>query len=256
MESTHSLITLRYDENLFRFLALPGTDIFTRRRTRIEKNWKKGRRKILDAGFGNGWFSYRAYRSGASVTAVAIQPDLIIKARALYNGFLNIPEDRLQFLQISLYDIDSIRDRFDEIICYETLEHIRNDRDVCQKFHSLLRQDGMLHLCCPNADHPRWQRETLDELEQGGHVRAGYTEESYRQLLEPLGYKIDRIEGVGGRFLVFLQETVQTTARGWFGEAGAAAVAIFAAPFVRFDDAKPHMPFSLYVRAVRTDHRG
>lgn len=241
------------DRNLFRFLALPGTDIFTRRRTRIERNWRQGSRKVLDAGFGNGWFSYRAYLSGASVTAIAIQPALIVKARALYNDFLSIPEDRLHFLQMNLYDIDSIRDRFDEIICYETLEHIRNDRRVCQMFHSLLKPNGILHLCCPNADHPRWQRETLDQLEQGGHVRAGYTEQSYRQLLEPLGYEIDRIEGIGGPLLVFLQETVQTTVRGWIGEAGAAAIAIFAAPFVRFDGAKPRVPFSLYLRAIRTD---
>src|SRR5262249_35612356 len=112
------------DQNRLRYLALPGTDIFTRRRTSIELNWKCGQRRVLDAGFGNGWFSYRAYRSGAAVTALANQSDLIVKARALYNGYLGIPEDRLRFLEMDLYEIDKIDDRFDEIICYETLEHV------------------------------------------------------------------------------------------------------------------------------------
>ncbi len=247
------------DRNLLRFLALPGTDIFTRRRTAIEKNWRSGRRQVLDAGFGNGWFAYRAYRSGADVIGVAIQADLIIKARALFNVYLGIQEDRMRFLQMNLYDLDSIGSKFDEIICYETLEHIRDDERVCQLFHSVLKPGGTLHLCSPNAEHPRWQREELDRAERGGHVRHGYTEDSYRQLLEPLGYRIDRIEGIGGDRLVFLQERIQEPARRVLGELGAALVAVVGIPFIWFDDSDPPVPFSLYVRAVRadsTDSRG
>jgi SAM-dependent methyltransferase len=239
--------------NLLRYLALPGTDIFTRRRTSIERNWKHGQRRVLDAGFGNGWFSYRAYRSGAAVTALANQSVLIAKARALYNGYLGIPVDNLHFLEMNLYELDKINDRFDEIICYETLEHIRDDRRVCAMFRRILKPNGVLHLCCPNAEHPRWQQEELDTLERGGHVRCGYTKQSYRQLLEPLGYRIDRFEGIGGPMLVFLQENLQTPIRRWLGDAGAAIVAAIAIPFVRFDRTCPKTPFSLYVRAVRDD---
>jgi SAM-dependent methyltransferase len=241
------------DYNRLRCLAMPGTDIFTRRRTSIERNWKPGQRRVLDAGFGNGWFSYRAYRSGAVVTALANQTALIAKARALYNDYLGIPEDRLRFVEMNLYEVDKINERFDEIICYETLEHIRDDRRICNMFYRLLKPKGVLHLCCPNAEHPRWQREELDTLERGGHVRHGYTQQSYRQLLEPLGYRIDRFEGIGGPMLVFLQENLQAPIRNWLGEAGAAMVAAIAIPFIRFDSACPEIPFSVYVRAVRDD---
>ncbi len=120
---------------------------------------------MLDAGFGNGWFSYRAYRSGATVTALAIGPELIRKAKALYNGFLGIPDDKLSFREMNLYEAGQIEGPFDEIICYETLEHIRNDATVCRMFYEMLRPGGVLHLCCPNAEHPRWQGETLDLTE-------------------------------------------------------------------------------------------
>ena len=133
----------------------------------LEKYKQGPRWQVLDAGFGNGWFSYRAYKSDATVTALAIAPDLVRKARALYNGFLDIPEDRLSFHQMNLYDCAKLEGSYDEIVCYETLEHIRGDAVVCQTFHRLLRPGGYLHLCCPNSAHPRWQRETRDFAEIG-----------------------------------------------------------------------------------------
>lgn len=243
---------LGIDSNYLRYLALPGTDIFTRRRTGLEKYWLRGGRKVLDAGFGNGWFAYRAYQSGATVTALAVGPDLVRKARALYNGFLGIPEARLSFREMNLYDAAQLGDTFDEIICYETLEHIRDDGAVCQTFRRLLRPGGILHLCCPNSEHPRWQREPLDVAERGGHVRHGYTEKSFRNLLEPIGFRIDRVEGVGGPLIVFLQENVQAPLRRTFGEPAAALVAAVAAPFVALDTPSPLVPFSIYVRSLRS----
>jgi SAM-dependent methyltransferase len=245
------LSLLGVDSSYFRYLALPGTDIFTRRRTSIELNWMQGERRVLDAGFGNGWFAYRAYKRGAIVTAVAVQPELITKARDLYNDYLCIPEDRLKFIEMNLYDIGKLTDRFDEIICYETLEHIRDDRLVCRQFHDLLKPGGFLHLCCPNAEHPRWQQEKLDLAEHGGHVRLGYTERSYRELLEPLDFRIEQFEGIGGPSLVSLQDNIQAPVRRWLGEAGAAMVALISIPFVWFDGRRPKVPFSIYVRAVR-----
>jgi SAM-dependent methyltransferase len=242
---------LSINPNFLRYLALPGTDIFTRRRTALEKYWLTGKRKVLDAGFGNGWFAYRAYKSGATVTALAIGPDLIRKAKALYNGYLGIPEDRLSFREMNLYDVAELDDTFDEIICYEALEHIRSDAAICRGFRQLLRPGGVLHLCCPNSEHPRWRRETLDLAESGGHVRHGYTEQSFRELLEPIGFRIDHAEGVGGSFIVFIQEKLQAPLRRICGELGAAFVAALAAPFVAWDRPFPGVPFSIYVRAVR-----
>jgi SAM-dependent methyltransferase len=152
---------------------------------------------------------------------------------------------------MNLYDVGKLGDRFDEIICYETLEHIRDDRVVCRHFHDLLKPGGILHLCCPNAEHPRWQQEKLDRAERGGHVRHGYTERSYRELLEPLGFRIERFEGIGGPLLVSLQENIQAPVRRWLGEVGAAVVALIGIPFVWFDGRRPKVPFSIYVRAVR-----
>lgn len=238
--------------NRLRLLWMPGSDIFTRRRVRLEKFWRAGARDVLDAGFGNGWFAYRAYRSGAQVTGVALPDELVRKARSFYNDYLGVPESELHFRRANLYDLPALGLSVDEIICYETLEHIRDDKRVCENFFAALRPGGALHLCCPNAEHPRWCAEQLDTAEQGGHVRYGYTVPTYRELLEPIGFSIEAVEGVGGSILVFLQERVQSWARRCFGEAGAAAVCLVAIPFIWFDCARPKAPFSIYVRARKS----
>src|SRR5438132_9646815 len=111
--------------NWARRALMPGFDLMTRRRVRLRRYWKTGPRTVLDAGSGNGWFSYLAYRSGATVTAVNNVADQVEKATAFYNGWLGIPTARLAFQQLNLYDIDCFpAESFDEIICYETLEHI------------------------------------------------------------------------------------------------------------------------------------
>jgi SAM-dependent methyltransferase len=244
-------MTINTFKMMLRYLWMPGNDIFTRRRVRLEKHWRQGERQVLDAGCGNGWFAYRAYRSGARVTGVAIQSALIDKARNFYHDFLAISPDRLRFVFMNLYDLPSLAGNFDEIVCYETLEHIKDDRRVCANFFAALKPGGVLHLCCPNAQHPRWRDEVLDQDERGGHVRCGYTESEYRQLLEPLGFHIETVEGVGGGLLIYLQEQVQSVARHWFGEAGAMIVTMLSLPFVWLDRPNPPLPFSLYVRAVR-----
>ena len=208
---------------------------------------------MLDAGCGNGWFAYRAYLSGATVTAVAIAPELISRGGAFYNEFLDVPEPRLRFVELNLYELPSLQGAYDEIICYETLEHIRDDRLVCEHFFRALNPGGVLHLCCPNARHPRWAAEVLDHEERGGHVRHGYTEDDYRRLLEPLGFEVAALEGVGGAALVFVQEHVQTLARRWAGEVGAALVTLAALPLIALDPRRPADPFSIYVKAVKPD---
>lgn len=234
-----------------RFLIMPGTDIFTRRRVRLEKHWKRGDRQFLDAGCGNGWFSYRAWKSGATVTAVSNQAYLIDKGREFYNEFRGVPTDKLAFRLLNLYNLSDDRQLYDEIICYETLEHILGDQAVCEQFHACLNSGGVLHLCCPNSEHPRWASEDLDLEEQGGHVRYGYTEADYRALLEPIGFTIDRVEDVGGPILVALQEKVQMRVRKWLGEPGALLVAMIAIPFIWFEKRQIKVPFSIYVRAVK-----
>lgn len=236
--------------SLARSWVFPGLDLHTRSRARLRRFWLKGDRDVLDAGSGNGYFSWLAYRSGARVVAMNFEPDQIARAREFFLDFRRAEPSRLAFEQRNLYALASETRRFDEILCYEVLEHLRHDGEVVRQFHRLLRPGGVLHVCCPHRLHPRHQAEVLDLEERGGHVRAGYTAEDYRALLEPAGFRIERFVGLGDAAL-FQADRLLRTIRNRFGDAVALPLLPLVLPFVWFSRLDPEMPFSLYARALK-----
>jgi SAM-dependent methyltransferase len=239
-----------FTREFFRSCVYPGLDLHLRFRKGLSRFWKTGNRDVLDAGCGNGYLSWVAQQSGARVVAMSFDPAQISKAQSLLNGYYGIPSKELSFEHYNLYDLPAEKRQFDEIICFEVLEHLSRDRDVVSEFYRLLRPGGYLHVCCPYALHPRHQAEVLDTQETGGHVRAGYTEESYRDLLEPIGFQIDRIAGVGPKSLYTVDQIVRTT-RNRFGDLVALPLLPLALPFVWLASKDCKTPFSIYARAVK-----
>lgn len=235
---------------LFRDLIYPGLDLHTRNRASLRRFWKTGPRDVLDAGSGNGYFSWLAYQSGARVVAMNFEQRQVDKAREFLLGYRRADPARLQFEQANLYNLPKETRTFDEIICFEVLEHLRNDAAVVGEFYRLLRPQGVLHVCCPHRLHPRHQAEVLDVNETGGHVRPGYTEQDYRRLLEPLGFKIDQVVGIGTPSVYVADKIIRSVKN---GVANLAALPLLplALPFVWLARFNPPMPFCLYVRAVK-----
>jgi SAM-dependent methyltransferase len=211
-----------------------------------------GDRVVLDAGCGNGMLAYESFRRGNQVLGISIKDREIRNNRALFHDCLGVPPARLRFERRNIYELAGSDERFDEIICTEVLEHIERDADVCRVFWQVLKAGGVLHLCCPNADHPDNREHPLDSRESGGHVRPGYTLQSYRELLEPVGFRIEKHVGVGGpvrqrcnKLLLRLQE------RGRLGSGAALVLFVACLPLVWVDQDEPAVPYSLYVRAVK-----
>jgi SAM-dependent methyltransferase len=233
-----------------RSLVYPGLDLHTRNRTSLSCFWKSGPRDVLDAGSGNGYFAWLAYKSGARVVALNFERDQVERARAFILGYLKAHPDRLRFEQRNLYDLPEETRVFDEIICFEVLEHLRRDKDVVREFYRILRPGGWLHVCCPHRDHPRHRAEALDADETGGHVRAGYCEEDYRTLLEPAGFHIEQVVGIGPPSLCHADKVLRAIRR-HAGDLIALPLLPLALPFVWTAKFNPRVPFSLYVRATK-----
>jgi hypothetical protein len=92
--------------------------------------------------------------------------------------------------------------------------------------------------------------EVLDSKESGGHVRAGYTEEDYRKLLEPIGFQIQSVVGIGTP-AVYHADRVLRAIRNSLGDWAALPLLPIALPAVWFASLNPRMPFSLYVKAIK-----
>jgi 2-polyprenyl-3-methyl-5-hydroxy-6-metoxy-1,4-benzoquinol methylase len=243
-------VSLRGIRYRLRDLVFPGLDLHTRNRASLARFWLTGDRDVLDAGSGNGYFSWLAYRSGARVVGMNFESDQVQRAQEFLIGYRKAAPARLRFERSNLYDLPGETRTFDEILCFEVLEHLRRDAEVVRAFYRILRPGGVLHVCCPNRLHPKHRAEVLDAAEQGGHVRAGYTAEDYRALLEPAGFRIERIVGIGPTG-VYQADRMLRAIRKRFGDLAALPLLPFALPLVWMAKFDPPVPFSIYVRAVK-----
>jgi SAM-dependent methyltransferase len=231
----------------------PGLNLHARLRYRTLPTKFRGpsngrEQSVLDAGCGNGMLAYQSCRLGNRVIGVSLKTGEIARNQKLFNEYLGIPEERLSFRVHNLYDVKSLGRTFDEIICTEVLEHIERDDEVCRAFFEILNPGGVLHLCCPNADHPDHEAGRLDEDESGGHVRAGYTGESYRALLEPVGFVVSEPIGLGGPLRQACNKRITRAQEIGRLPLGLAAFAVLA-PLAALDGPVPRVPYSLYVSA-------
>jgi SAM-dependent methyltransferase len=140
--------------------------------------------------------------------------------------------------------------QFDAILCTEVLEHIRDDRSICEKFFQLLKPGGVLHITTPNANHPYNIAFPLDHAEQGGHVRPGYTEAMYYDLLNPLGFQVNEVRGLGGKWRQTFDDLIKR-AQEKFGPYAGIPLFGLSLPFLLLDLGTPRVPFCLYVNATR-----
>ena len=233
-----------------KWLLFPGFDLHTRCRYRfLPRFFRPGPIATLDAGCGNGALSYAAYKLGNRVLGVTNDPDEVRKAEALFSE-AGAESYRFSFVVCNLYDLQAIGQKFDQIICSEALEHISGDQKVIRSFYQVLNEGGVLHLCCPYALHPDHRLGRIDGPEDGGHVRDGYTAESYRALLEPAGFEIIRTVGLGTPLLVAMDKIVRYV-RNKHGDIFAAPLFLVTWPFQWLDCLNPALPFSLYVQAVK-----
>ncbi|MCB9799921.1 MAG: class I SAM-dependent methyltransferase [Candidatus Omnitrophica bacterium] len=229
----------------------PGLDLHTRSRYRhLPKEFMSGPKITLDAGCGNGALSYAAFKKGNTVLGVSFSLTEIQKAKVFFSRF---DTTRLSFDVMNLYHLDKLETgRFDQIICSETLEHIQNDRLIIEQFYRLLKPGGILHLCCPNAEHREHALGRTDDPEDGGHVRDGYTLESYKRLFEDSHFEIVKNFGIGTPAIVKMDKIVASI-QNRFGNIFATPVFLFFVPFLKFLDKKinPSKAYSIYLTVVK-----
>jgi SAM-dependent methyltransferase len=247
-----SLLPMR-DRILFwgKEILFPGLDLHTRCRYRfLSKYFREGAIDTLDAGFGNGALSYAAYQRGNRVLGVTMEPGQVKKDNE-YFSFLGTDPDRLKFEVCNLYDLPRIKQTFDQIICSETLEHITMDKPVVQHFYDMLREEGVLYLCCPYSERSGSKGRVCNDESVGWHVRDGYTLESYRALLEPVGFRIVKSAGFGSPLLVKLTNVIQPVLSRK-GAKLALPLFLLTWPLQLLDYQNPTIPISLYVQCVKT----
>lgn len=105
-------------------------------------------RRALEIGCGTGLFTEMFAKTGASIVAVDLSPELLEKARAR-----GLPADRVRFLEMPFEECD-VADPFDAVIGSSILHHL-DLRPALMKIRSLLKPGGVMCFGEPNMLNPQ-----------------------------------------------------------------------------------------------------
>jgi 2-polyprenyl-3-methyl-5-hydroxy-6-metoxy-1,4-benzoquinol methylase len=234
-----------------KYLFFPGIDVAFRKRMRLAQYFEGRDIRTLDAGCGNGAFCFAAARKGNRVLGINIRPDEVARCEE-FRDFLGIDREQCQFEVLNVYDILSLKMHFDQIICFEVIEHLMRDDEVLAKFYDLLSLGGTLHLCTP---YYFTYYGSLSAEEDGGHVRWGYTFEVLEEKLSKIGFSVVAKDVVLGSIGMWVLGVQQALARGlrYFprsvAEATGCLFLLLCLPLMVFDRPKLEKTLSIYVKA-------
>ena len=133
--------------------------------------WGRGAR-ILDAACGEGYGSALLAESAESVTGVDIDPETIGHARRRYGHLRNLNFEVADCTRLPFEDGE-----FQQVVSFETLEHLAEQEALLAEFRRVLAGDGFLVLSSPDK---------AVYSEQQGFVNEHHVRELYREDLEQL----------------------------------------------------------------------
>lgn len=188
----------------------------------LRRHLRAGPARTFDAGCGNGGFSIYAARAGNEVVAASFSPSEQHDAqrRAEIVGATGI-----DFRTLDLRELDKSRDslgRFDQIVCFETIEHVGDDEGLVRSLAQMLETGGQLLLTTPfDGHHPLYSEERNPSGEENGqHVRYGYSPQRLREIVERAGLEVTDEEFVSGVVSQKLTDLMRRL-NGWLGRPAA-----------------------------------
>lgn len=182
----------------WRATVLQGDPTVNDRWRWLRRHLKPGPLRTLDAGCGTGAFSLHAARVGNTVVGVSFDPAQIQRARDRAS-LLGLKGAEFREGDLRRLDEDAAAlGLFDQVIVFETIEHIKNDQKLLHDLAGLVKPGGTVLLTAPSADHKPLWGETLSETEDGGHVRWGYTHDDLGAMFAKAGLEVTAAEFVSG----------------------------------------------------------
>jgi SAM-dependent methyltransferase len=158
----------------------------------LRRQLRRGDVRTFDAGSGNGAFSIYAARAGNAVVAASFVAEEAENARRRADL---VGVSGVDFRVLDLREIEAHRGSlgsFDQIICLETIEHVNDDEALITSLAGMLEPGGRLLLSAPFDGHrPLYsEQRNPSAVEDGSHVRYGYSPQRLRQIVAGAGLDI------------------------------------------------------------------
>jgi SAM-dependent methyltransferase len=184
----------------WRSLLIHGDPCVLDRWLWLRRHLRKGGVRTFDAGCGNGGFSIYAARAGNEVVAASFstREQMDTRRRADLLGVTGI-----EFRTLDLRELEEHRPSlglFDQIICFETIEHVNDDEGLVRSLVAMLAPGGQLLLSTPfDSHHPLYSEELHPSpVEDGSHVRYGYSQQRLREVALSAGLEVASEEFISG----------------------------------------------------------
>jgi 2-polyprenyl-3-methyl-5-hydroxy-6-metoxy-1,4-benzoquinol methylase len=204
----------------------------------LKQHLRGGPLRTLDAGCGSGAYTLYAAKRGNDALGLSWDDAQNEKARrrAALLGLRNAA-----FRPVDLRELDRHArslGTFDQIICFETIEHIRDDAKLVRDLAALLEPGGRLLLTTPYKHYHPLLGDEVSDVEDGRHVRWGYTHDEMRDLFRAAGLEVVVADYVSGyvtqKLMNFERRVTRAIGRaGWAATFPLRPLAIFDAPLTR-----------------------
>jgi SAM-dependent methyltransferase len=156
---------------------------------------------LLDVGCGAGAFSIGATLRGYRALGLSWDErnQLVAKERATYCN-----ASSAQFEVLDIRELDHSADLvggFDVVICLETIEHVVEDLKLMRAMARCMKPGGRLLLTTPHLLYTAISPGDMgpfSTVEDGGHVRRGYSRAMLEELCEHSGLRVERISYCSG----------------------------------------------------------
>lgn len=181
----------------------PGTNWVSRDKAAVVASLLEGTAEhpieTLDCGCGNAYFAYEAVKRHSRCLGITIH-DWERESCEAMRDYLGVSPEILEFRVSSLEGLANDRalhGRFDQVLLFDVIEHIRDAKAALGQLHGLLNENGLIYITTPNRDwqgnYPSGGRR-VTRVEDGWHVRNGFTFEQLEAVLESVGFEpVDRL---------------------------------------------------------------
>jgi len=146
-------------------------------------------KKTLDLGCGEGIFCFELKKRGFDITGIDISKEALIHAK---ENFKKLSLD-VNVINGSAENIPTKKNSFEQVICLDVLEHVKEPNKVLKEINEALIKEGTFILTVPNELYlfktiiPYDFSGILKEI---GHKHPGFSFPKIKNLLNNNGFKI------------------------------------------------------------------
>jgi SAM-dependent methyltransferase len=209
---------------------------------------------LIDVGCGNGWLAINCASLGYHTLGIGWEGPDLDKAKKRAAAFGSSARFEVQDVR-SLSARYDLKECFDVATCFETIEHIIDDLEVMRSLASSLRPGGRLVLTTPNQEYipmDAGDAGPFSEIEDGQHVRKGYTPERLNYLTEHAGLEVREIGFCSGWSSQKLTALLRgLTRRIGYGPAWALTLPLRLVPPLFDNGEQVHPPYSICMLATK-----